>query len=116
MMPTVRFQRGLRLHAQRVVEPALGQVDLDFSVRQLQAVAFALGRLDHARQDRAALVMLRINPRAGAELVVKTEGGGLIGVEESLAVKCACQSEAAGRKSQFTADDAAGLGIASPVG
>ena len=44
VLPAVRRERGFSLDAQRIVEPALGEVDRDAPAFEMHAVAFGIGR------------------------------------------------------------------------
>ena len=81
MRPHAARERILRLDADRVVEPALDQVDLHLAPLEHDAVALALRLVDHPRNDRAALRAVGLDPDADRELVVKAEAGDVAQVD-----------------------------------
>src|ERR1051325_7511329 len=93
-MPLLRREHGLGLHAQCIVEPALGKMNLEQSRLEMHAVALGVRReggirrlLDHSREDGAAVCAARLNPPRQGELVEEAEVSDIAAVDEAPAVE-----------------------------
>jgi len=93
MTPAVRLQSLFRLDAQRVIEPALGQRQLDLAPFEPQRVAVAARRLVDTRHNRSVLAA-RQHPGGQRELVVEAKPAHVTGVEIALAVEIERLAEA----------------------
>ena len=96
--PSIDGDRALGLDANRVVEPALDQVDLDPAPVEDDAVTLALRLLDHPREDRPSSARaLGLDPGGERERVVEAEGGDVAGIDEGAAVERDRRSHRTGR-------------------
>ena len=85
VMPPASREGAFGLHPERVVQPSLDQIELNFSLVQGEAVPFGARAFRHARHDRAT--SLRQNPRAQGELVIIAEVGDIASIDKSRAVE-----------------------------
>ena len=94
MLPAVRRERRLGLHAQRIIEPAFRQPHLHVAFLEIDAVTLGVRRkgrvgrlLDHAGENRAPLRSLRLDPGGERELVEKAEVTDIAAMDEAPAVE-----------------------------
>ena len=86
VIPAVDFQGLLAFNSKRVVEPALGQMDLQFALHQVDAVAVGLGLFRHAREDGAVL-LAREDPEREGERIEEAEIANVAGIGKTRAVQ-----------------------------
>src|SRR5262245_36795936 len=96
-MPAVHRQRLPGLDAKSVVQPALGQVDLQLAVDEVDAVTIRSWFFWHSRQDGPVRAS-RLDPEREREAVVEPEVADVAGVGEALAVEVECPADAAVRE------------------
>src|SRR6185437_9712407 len=94
MRPFLKWNRRFGFDAQGIVEPALGQMNLDSTLDETHGVAVGLFRFRHPRDDRA-VQLARIDPGGQGELVVEPEMAGIFIFDDSLAVEAHRLTDAA---------------------
>jgi hypothetical protein len=73
--------------ADRIVEPALDEVNVKLAVYQDETISVRAIAVFHAREDGSAALALRENPGADGELVKEAEITHVARIDERLAVK-----------------------------
>src|SRR5262245_33907173 len=87
MVPATTWHIRGRFHPQRIVEPALDQVELQLAVGDHQLIALALRLIDHSRKDCSAAAIIDMHPRRQRESVKEAKISGFPQGERCLAVK-----------------------------
>src|SRR5947207_12978302 len=95
MMPAARCQRFSRFDAQRVVEPALHEVELQPSADEPKLIAFSFRYIRHPRDDRSAAVFFNANPGGEREFVVEAKIAGLLNLQPGAFIKSSGFTKAA---------------------
>src|SRR5262249_50552412 len=80
VMPAVGGKFPLGFDAKGIVEPALRQMETQFAVDEMQAIAFALRRLGHAGENGAIRDVVSVDPSRESKLVKKTEIPDVTGI------------------------------------
>src|SRR5262249_897919 len=96
VVPLVRGQSVLRLHADGVVQPALDEVHLELAADNVQAVPLALGCRCHPREHDAALRALRTDPGGQVELGREADPADVAGPDLPAAIEAARLADLAG--------------------
>ena len=103
VVPLAGRDVALGLDPERVVQPSLDQIELNFSLVQAEAVPFGARAFRHARHDRAT--SLRQNPRAQGELVIIAEVGDIASIDKSRAVEARRPADSAANKGSFSVQE-----------
>src|SRR5260370_16993316 len=72
-MPLLGSKRLFRLEANRIIVPITGDVDIHFTLIEMDSKAFSFGIVDHARHHAAIRNGIRKDPDRERELVSHIE-------------------------------------------